>query len=995
MADGELRENIFGDLVEDSGLARKAQQSMESSELNKQVYNLEETVSELEGKIGEVQSGSNTHTVNQATWLGLGDIISVSAGPTYYLARANNSIPAETIGIITQKTDTGFTYCTGGHIDVSGLRDEDGEELSPGTLYYLSRDKSGKLTSIKPTTEGDIVKPILLADGASSGVFLNYRGIEIEKLVKDEDDMASDSDTHMATQQSIKAYSDANLAEAKSYTDDELTDYASDTVTFTNKTIDADNNTISNLEHGAELDAPVAGTGVTHGHISDVSQTIAGEKTFSTFPVTPSAAPDADYEVANKKYVDDNIVDNTDITKEPTGFTAPEDVIINYDSTTRKITLTGTVNAYYRGEQVSALTSGWVSDAHADVAGVYFLIYDGSSFSWLDLSTTTSDFAYLLIAYVRYDATNSWALRECHGVMPWQTHKELHDTVGTYKDSGGTLGDYTLESSTAADRRPSISATVLYDEDLPTTNPALTAGSYTQYYLSSSDTANFATAEPDIVPLSGTQPYWNEYSGGTWGQTLLSNNDYMAVWVIAIPTTADTASQNYRFIFAQGQQQSANLEDIQALTPNDYTVGELSQLTPESVFIAKIIIKYQGGDWNLVEVNALTGTRLSQASSPTGSYLSSVSTTSPITGTGSATSPVDLDIATLTEKSTLADDDLFLIEDSEASNAPKKVKKSSLGSGSSNVEDGTADGQQIYWDNTAGEYKHTETSEFVWDDTNKRVGIGNASPAVDLEVSHNYDGASAIYVNNSTSGTNGSAIINVHGGGTTYAGILGYFSAGHGVSEWQNKAVLASGGNTSGLNIVDQSTGNSIDFQVGGYANGDIVCSMLTDKVQFREELELDMNSGNASITLVGVNDHYLYSDVSTDTITMENNSGSFFRAASSIAASIRANTFDLHYTAGLDSAIHVDSQDLILNDDNQDLDFTLKGTAGSIIYLDAGNDRLCITPTTLDFFGDADITSVSTGTSDNDKLVTQGYVDDEIAGISSGTDFLEVQVFT
>lgn len=35
-------------------------------------------------------------------------------------------------------------------------------------------------------------------------------------------------------------------------------------------------------------------------------QTVAGIKTFTSFPVTPSAAPSADYEVANKKYVDDN-----------------------------------------------------------------------------------------------------------------------------------------------------------------------------------------------------------------------------------------------------------------------------------------------------------------------------------------------------------------------------------------------------------------------------------------------------------------------------------------------------------------------------------------------------------------------------------------------------------------------------------------------------------------------------------------------------------------
>lgn len=36
------------------------------------------------------------------------------------------------------------------------------------------------------------------------------------------------------------------------------------------------------------------------------NQTIAGVKTFSSFPVTPSSAPTTDYQVANKKYVDDS-----------------------------------------------------------------------------------------------------------------------------------------------------------------------------------------------------------------------------------------------------------------------------------------------------------------------------------------------------------------------------------------------------------------------------------------------------------------------------------------------------------------------------------------------------------------------------------------------------------------------------------------------------------------------------------------------------------------
>ena len=48
------------------------------------------------------------------------------------------------------------------------------------------------------------------------------------------------------------------------------------------------------------------GSGVTNGHVSDGVQTISGVKTFDSFAVTPSSAPTTDYQVANKKYVDDN-----------------------------------------------------------------------------------------------------------------------------------------------------------------------------------------------------------------------------------------------------------------------------------------------------------------------------------------------------------------------------------------------------------------------------------------------------------------------------------------------------------------------------------------------------------------------------------------------------------------------------------------------------------------------------------------------------------------
>ncbi len=50
------------------------------------------------------------------------------------------------------------------------------------------------------------------------------------------------------------------------------------------------------------------------------------------------------------------------------------------------------------------------------------------------------------------------------------------------------------------------------------------------------------------------------------------------------------------------------------------------------------------------------------------------------------------------------------------------------------IESGTADGQILYWDNTAKRWKKLETSEMIWDDVNKRFGINQAIPTSTLDV---------------------------------------------------------------------------------------------------------------------------------------------------------------------------------------------------------------------------------------------------------------------
>jgi hypothetical protein len=351
----------------------------------------------------------------------------------------------------------------------------------------------------------------------------------------------------------------------------------------------------------------------------------------------------------NIKTINDNSIlgignlayfEDSSITKEPTGFQSPENVIISYNSTNRTITLTGTINAYYQGESLTELVSGWVSDPHPlTLDKSYFLVYNGTNFQWLDLSSESVEFIYLLIAFVSYGTNYKFAIRECHGLMNWQSHKTLHETIGTYRKSGGDISGITLNSNTAANRRPLVSSTLVFDEDLGTTNPAIATNNYTQFYLSGSGLNTFILDNAEIIPLSGNQPYYNQFTGGSWQQTLLTNNQYMCIWLIAVPVTVDSESQKYRYLFMQGQSQGT-LSAQQALQVQDLNLGELTNLASEYVFIHKFIIRFTANNWIIVESTRLTGSRVITANSPASNFLSVVTTDATLTGLGTVASPL-------------------------------------------------------------------------------------------------------------------------------------------------------------------------------------------------------------------------------------------------------------------------------------------------------------------------------------------------------------------
>ena len=356
------------------------------------------------------------------------------------------------------------------------------------------------------------------------------------------------------------------------------------------------------------------------------------------------------------------------VQSDPTGFLHWNEIDVAYDPVARKVTLTAnsgyTLDCYYHGVSIPEFEgqTTWTSDEHADVSGSYFLHYCSGNFIF---TTTPWFFDCVHIAFCQYEINNNGhhiGIRETHGLnMDWASHKEFHETVGTYLTAGGDLTGVTLNSTTVAQRRPNISQTTVYDEDLRSAINELTSKQYTQRYITLSGSTNvraFNVEQSDIVKLSGNQPILNLWDGAAWTDTPMDNNRFAVLFVIAVPVTSDTESQKFRYMFTQPQAQYANVTQAQAILPADIVMGDSSVLVSEFVFIGKIIIQYTGGNWRINSVTKLTGTKFSQVGSPAGNYLSIVNTDATLTGDGTAASPLSVvqsyELAT-NKKTTLAD----------------------------------------------------------------------------------------------------------------------------------------------------------------------------------------------------------------------------------------------------------------------------------------------------------------------------------------------------
>jgi hypothetical protein len=183
--------------------------------------------------------------------------------------------------------------------------------------------------------------------------------------------------------------------------------------------------------------------------------------------------------------------------QEPTGFLDPTAVGVAYDATARTLTLSqpGGVVYYWRGVK-KTLASPWTSLPHAEGDGLFYLSStNGTAFAW---SVSPWSFADIQVAFASVSGTGTvtFALREVHGLMPWQAHRVLHARIGTYRDSCGALdgATYTVNTDSDVATTPGFASAVIIDEDLPSTVPATAEGAYTTMRIGAAGVATFEAA---------------------------------------------------------------------------------------------------------------------------------------------------------------------------------------------------------------------------------------------------------------------------------------------------------------------------------------------------------------------------------------------------------------------------------------------------------------------------------------------------------------------
>jgi hypothetical protein len=245
--------------------------------------------------------------------------------------------------------------------------------------------------------------------------------------------------------------------------------------------------------------------------------------------------------------------------------------------------------------------------------GDHFFVYDVSAAGSLSVSQTVFDFSSeAQVLYVRANAAcspTSYAVRETHGLMPWQAHLQMHEAEGTYRGTGFVFTGYTVDSTTApnsdnptdAENTFAISSGIPIDEDLRDSLAAFSDGNGT----GANHTHVYAEGSPALMTWSvgnnfcfpyATYPKYNKNTSGTWSLTEMTTPTIAAPrWINIFVAVQLALDASFQHLFIPGQNEFTSLVAAQAETWD--SLDKTWLVAPEVLPIAKFTLRGHNNGW--------------------------------------------------------------------------------------------------------------------------------------------------------------------------------------------------------------------------------------------------------------------------------------------------------------------------------------------------------------------------------------------------------------
>jgi hypothetical protein len=283
---------------------------------------------------------------------------------------------------------------------------------------------------------------------------------------------------------------------------------------------------------------------------------------------------------------------------EPNGFPDPSQVTMTFNEGTRTLTVTpaGASFEFYSNGTLFTKTAPQ-STVIPDTEGVVLAYFNAAGALTSQVGFTPEAIAQnCLVASCYWDATNKTAIPnawcELHGSsMSPATHAYLHKALGVQWVSGISL-EVTTDDSTDAGNQIASSAGVTADEDLALSILAQAKGATIPVLYKSGAAGVWRADKTRLYPFLNTgtgRVAWNEFTGGAWQLTEVSNGYYTLAHIYAIP---GLNQNDGRLIAIPGENQYQRKSDAQ-----DAALYEALQLDmgglpgPEFLLVGTLIIE--------------------------------------------------------------------------------------------------------------------------------------------------------------------------------------------------------------------------------------------------------------------------------------------------------------------------------------------------------------------------------------------------------------------